>query len=141
MTRLFSSFATGSALAAAMLVLPTLNARAAGPYDGTWILDIPAEFHGAAKTIDAACPAVRVRFEVSDSHISGMLKRPADGEAGVANSDAPDAVPVSGSVRPDGAMVANWGSYGATGSLAGSTPEVTVASSCGPRTGTAIRVQ
>jgi hypothetical protein len=141
MTRFLYTLMTGGALAAAVLAVPALDARAAGPYDGTWVIDIPASVQGDSKhATDAACPALRLRFEVNNDHVAARLKREAEGGIVVSNSDAPDATPVSGVVHPDGSIVANWGRYGATGNLAGASPEVTVTGSCGPRTGTAFRL-
>jgi hypothetical protein len=140
MTRSLIVLLAGSALSAAVLALPATGARAAGPYDGTWVIDIPDSAIGDSKHADAACPALRLVFEVNDGHIAARLKREPESALIVSNSDAPDARPVSGVVRPDGTLTANWGPYGATGSLAGSTPEVTVNGSCGIRTGTAFRL-
>ena len=134
MARLLTLLAAGTALAASATA-----ALAAGPYDGTWVIDFPASLTGSNAT-QPACQALRLHFEVKDSQVSARLQRiSADGNV-VENSTAPSATPVTGTVKPDGTVEGNWGNFTATGRLSGSQAQVTVNGVCGERKGTGVKV-
>jgi hypothetical protein len=125
--------------AAAALAAASSAALAAGPYDGTWIIDFPPSLTGSNAT-QPACQALRLHFEVKDSQVSARLQRVSPEGNVVENSTAPGATPVTGSVKADGTVEGNWGDFTATGRLAGSQAQVTVKGVCGERTGTGVRV-
>lgn len=131
-----------SAAAAVALALAMPLASAATPFDGTWVIDVPASglVHG---TSDSTCPALRFPVRIKDGRVTGMLTRvPArDGELIVEAGAGPDAAPLIGSVQSDGAVQAAWQGFHASGMLHGNSGVVTVNSECGPLTAKAVRVQ
>lgn len=139
MTRFITLVAALGALAGTALALSPL-ASAAGPYDGTWIVDLPANNGPGFGNPNSACPALRLHILVKDSQLSALLQRVPSNPRVVENSTDPNATPVTGSVRPDGSVDAKWGEYVATGTLAGADAAVTVRGTCGSRTGTVVRV-
>jgi hypothetical protein len=135
MTRFITVMVSLAALAAT--ISPSW---AAGAYDGTWIVDLPASIGPGFGGPDAPCIALRLRILIKDSQLSAELQRsPLEGNV-VENSSSPKATPLTGMVRPDGSVVAKWGPYVATGTLAGPNTRVTVQGACGPRSGTAVRI-
>ncbi len=143
MNRLLTTLAATGAVATAVFGLPFSTAQAAGPFDGLWLIDLPQSQTGPGGGAfnTPPCAAMRLFFQVKDGAISARLKRVPDMITVVENSDAPDATPVTGTIQPDGALHASWGPYKAVGSLANGNGEVTVFGSCGPRTGTATRIE
>jgi len=131
-----ASVACAAAFAVAVSAPP---ARAAGAYDGTWVIDIPASVQGNLTT--AACPALRLQVKIADSQVSASLERVPSGTSNtVENGTARNATPLTGAVAQDGTVVAQWEGFKANGKLAGDNGAVTVIGQCGPRNATAIRV-
>jgi len=139
MARFITVTAMLCALAGAAIA-PAPPAWAMGPYDGTWIVDLPANNGPSFGNANSACPALRLRILVKDNQLSASLQRVPGAPNVVENSADPNATPVTGSVRPDGSVEAKWGNYVATGTLAGANTAVTVQGTCGSRTGTAVRI-
>lgn len=139
MARFLTTLAAGGGLAASLLALPSFTALAAGPYDGTWIIDFPPSLSGSNLS-QPACQALRLRFEVKDNEVSARLQRISPDGNVVENSDAPGATPVTGTVKPDGTVEGNWGNFTATGKLAGTQAQVTVNGVCGERTGNGVKL-
>jgi hypothetical protein len=132
------------AVAAAVLtalVYVTPQALAAGPYDGTWVLDFPAA--GFIENADEyACPALRLPLEVQGGQVIGALHRVPSTTAGteIEAGGGPNSVLVTGTVQPNGIVNAQWGPYHARGKLDGNGGAVTVNGECGPRVAQAVRV-
>ena len=135
MSRLLASAAIVSAL-----LLPILPAHA-DPYDGKWVIDFPATTVPAAASSSRSCASIRISAEINESRISGELHREATSPTEVTNGTGPGAAPLSGTVAADGTVTATWQGYAIGGKLAGNGGTVNVTGECGPRTGTATRVQ
>ena len=137
MARTTRGMAPALVLAGALLAGPAL---AAGPYDGTWVLDLPASPINSTQTT-SACPALRLSAKIVDSQVTGSLERVASGtDNTVENGTGRVSAPITGSVHQDGMLVADWQGYHASGSLSGDSGRVVVQGQCGPRTATATRV-
>lgn len=137
MIRALAAMASAALVTSALLASP---ARAGGNFDGTWILDVPASLTGGSYTT-ATCPALRLQTKIADNTVSGSLERVASGADNTVESGTGRAAsPVTGSVQPDGMLVAEWQGYHASGRLAGDTGRVVVQGECGPRIATATRV-
>jgi hypothetical protein len=115
-------------------------ALAAGPYDGTWVLDVPSSpITGGQST--STCPALRLSAKIVDSQVTGNLERVASGaDNTVENGTSRVSAPITGTVHQDGMLVADWQGYHASGTLSGDGGRVVVQGECGPRTATATRV-
>jgi hypothetical protein len=140
MARFITRLAAGAALVVA-LALPSLEARAAGPYDGTWVVDFPASAVAGANATSPTCAAIRLSFAVKDNQISARLQRTSPSGNVVENSNAANAQDVTGTVGPDGAIAARWGNFTASGRLVGTDATVLVNGECGPRTGHGVKVE
>jgi hypothetical protein len=116
------------------------SAYAAGPYDGTWVIDIPAGLaRGNLST--ALCPALRLEAKIIDNQVNASLERVPSGTAEtIENGTARTAAPLTGTVQPDGTVTADWQGYKSAGTLSGDTGTITVQGECGPRDATATRV-
>jgi len=133
----------GALVAAALtaLVYATPQALAAGPHDGTWVLDFPAA--GFIENADQyVCPALRLPLEVRGGQVIGALHRVPSTTAGseIEAGGGPNSVPVTGTVQPNGTVNAQWGPYHASGKLDGNGGAVTVNGECGPRVAQATRI-
>ena len=124
----------------AFIALPAVAARA-DQYDGKWAIDFPASEIYATNNSGHGCAAIRVVVAIKDSRISGTLSREPTNPTEVSNGSGSGASPLTGTVAPDGSVTATWQRYAVTGKLAGSSGQVNVTGECGPRTGTAQRVQ
>jgi hypothetical protein len=130
--------AVAAVSAATILAAP---ARAAGPFDGSWVIDVPASA-SAAQRADANCPALRLPVKIADNQVSGSLTRvpSTGGGQGVQQGTGRASAPVTGTVQADGSVTAQWEGYKASGKLAGDGGTVTIVGQCGPRKATATRV-
>ena len=124
---------------AAMIASLTPRAFAASPYDGTWQVEAaPAGNSGTNTTGRDQCEGVRLQFQVKDSQVQGSMARSTYG-SGVSQSGR-GATPVTGTVKPDGTLNAQWQSFKATGKLTGDKAELRWKGQCGPRVATGGRV-
>jgi len=137
-------FFSVSVLSLALSMAEASLALAAGPFDGTWVLDIPASRNRPGDyTTSAYCPALRLPVEIRDSKVTGDLTRVPNStgtpeiEAGKSRVSAP----VTGTVQADGTVVARWQNYHAAGKLVGDSGQVTVQGECGPRIAKATRIK
>jgi len=129
-------------LTALALALPVSPSSAAGPYDGTWVIEAPA-----AGTSDEwgrpACAAGRFEFQIKNNQVIGSLKRTfsAGGRSGstVQQGEGRGSSPVTGTVAADGSVTARWESFQATGKLTGDKAQLSWRSPCGPRQATGRR--
>lgn len=128
-------------LAAASFIMAAQAATAAGPYDGTWVVDVPAAGFNST-TSNYACPALRLPIQIESSRVVGSLERVSTTTGAVIVQAGNDraATPVSGSVAPDGTVRAQWENYSANGRLGPQMGRVTIKGECGPRTATAVRI-
>jgi len=129
-TAVAATFVSGAFLLTSPVV------RAAGPYDGTWQIDIPQS--GALQDGGFACGSARIQVQVRDNVVSGTLKRDSSGSVATGTT-GPSAAPVSGNVSADGKFTAKWQGYTATGQLKGNTGRLTVQRMCGRVNATATR--
>ena len=115
--------------------------HAAGPYDGTWVVETPA-VGGGGNVGGTACAPVRFQFKVTDNQISGSLRLNPSSPYGatVQQGSGRGATPIQGTVNPDGSVTARWQSFQATGTLAGGKAELRWKGKCGPRIATGGRM-
>ena len=123
------------------VVALALPALAAGPYDGSWYVDAPAAQNIGTSERSSGCEPVRLPFKVVDNQISGSLQRSPYGTGRVEAGSSSKAVPISGTVQPDGSFTAQWESYKGTGKLSGNTAELSWKGECGPRKATGGRAK
>ena len=126
---------------AALFFSVTLGAaaRAASPYDGTWVVDFPPSpvISGESELV---CPALRLRADVKDGEISGSLTRFQPGNI-VENDAGRASSPVTGMVHPDGSVEAYWLGWIVKGQITGEKADLTLLfGQCGPRHMTGWRV-
>jgi hypothetical protein len=123
-------------MAVAVYAMP---ARAAGPFDGNWVIDAPPAGGAIGAEGEYTCPALRLPFTVKDGQVIGDLHRTATGT--VESGKSSNSAPVTGSVSAAGEVSVTWEAFKASGKLSGSTGSVSWAGECGPRTATAQKVQ
>ena len=129
---------TSISVIVAALAMPLLPAAAAGPYDGSWYVDAPAQGGWQpAQQGGGGCEPVRIPFKVTDNKISGKLARSAYGTGRVESSET--GIPFTGTVAPDGTISAKWATYTATGKLTGDKAELKWTGQCGERVATGGR--
>lgn len=132
MPRLIPTLAATTALALAAFAVPIIPAYAAGPYDGIWIIDVPADTISGDDS-DPTCPALRLRVQIIDNQVFGNFKRsPPEMSNVVENGGRGGASRVSGSVQPDGTLTAQWQNFHAKGRMIGNGAGLMVQSECGP---------
>jgi len=135
--RFASAFFSGAIGLAVIAVLP---AHAAGKYDGTWIIDVPATMDGDGR--NPTCAALRFPLEVKDNLVGGSLERIyAGGYNVVERGYDSNATPISGSVQADGTVTFEWEGYHVAGTFGEATGTLTIKGACGPRVSKAVRVQ
>jgi hypothetical protein len=139
MARILPMLTTITSIAVAAIALPMPTAHAAGPFDGTWVIDAPAAGGAIGAEGEYTCPALRMPFQVKDGQVIGSLRRTTENR--IEPGAGPNSAPVSGSVGADGGVSVNWMNFHATGKLAGSTGQVMWSGECGPRTASATKTQ
>jgi hypothetical protein len=116
--------------------------RAAGPFDGNWVLTAAgsggrtSQEGGAGGT---ACSDFRIPFQISDNQIVGRYARSSSDPTEIVAS--PSGSPMSGTVQPDGAFTMKWEAYDVSGKITGNTLTATWRGQCGQRSATGTRVQ
>lgn len=138
MARFLPTLTTITSVAVALLTLPVLQANAAGPYDGRWVLDAPEAGGAIGAEGQYTCPALRLPLEVKNGRVIGELHRTASNN--IVAGAAPNATPIHGAVKADGDVDVTWQGFHATGRLHGTTGSVHWAGECGPRTATVTKV-
>lgn len=136
MARFLPVLTTVAAVAVAVYALP---ARAAGPFDGQWVIDAPPAGGAIGAEGEYTCPALRLPLTVKDGAVVGDLHRTATGtiEAGKASNSSP----VTGKVDNNGSFNVTWEAFKASGTLAGNSGTAHWSGECGPRTATVTKVQ
>ncbi len=112
--------------------------RAAGPFDGNWVLNA-AGAGGRSESGGIACSAFRIPLHISNNRISGTYARsPSKPTEIVAN---PKGSPMTGTVQPDGSFTMKWEAYNVSGKLSGNSLTAAWTGQCGQRSATGSRVQ
>src|SRR5215469_6528528 len=106
---------------ATAVVLPGIG-RAAGPYDGSWVL---AAAGAGGRTSQegggggTACSDFRIPFQISNNQITGKYSRSTSDPTEIVAS--PTGSPLTGSVQPDGTFSMKWEAYNVSGKITGNT--------------------
>jgi hypothetical protein len=140
MMRLLCGAAAAGLIAACALSAP---AFAAGNFDGTWVVDVPAAGLINNRSNNEVCPALRIPIQIRNDQVTGTLQRVATATGAVVveqGAGSGDSGPVTGTVAPDGTVNAQWQNYHAVGRLGAQTGQVTIQGECGPRMATAVRI-
>jgi len=114
------------------------HAYAAGPYDGTWVVDSPAVGRATSDPTAAYCPPVHALAIVNNNVITGDFfaspdETPAQAAAIVGRP------PITGTVDADGTVTARILSIQITGKATPNSVELKWTGECGPRTGVGKR--
>jgi len=142
MVRIPAKFGTVALLSIATVFTSPGIVRAAGPFDGNWVLSATgaggrtSQEGGGGGT---ACSDFRIPFRISDNQITGTYARSASNPTEVVAS--PTGSPMTGSVQPDGTFNVKWEAYNLSGKITGSTMVATWRGQCGERSATGTRVQ
>lgn len=121
----------------AALMVPPLPVKAA-QFDGTWVVDFPPVTVSQKRS---GCMEMRVVAVVKENQISATLERDSLNPREVKNGTEPEAEPLTGTVAADGTFTARWENFSISGKLSSGGGDAQVQSSCGPRTGTIVRVE
>jgi hypothetical protein len=142
MVDITAKFASVALLAIATSAVLPVTVRAAGPYDGNWVLNAAgaggrtSQEGGGGGT---ACSDFRIPFRISNNQIVGKYSRSSTDPTEIVAS--PTGSPMSGSVRPDGTFTMKWEAYNVSGKITGNTLTATWRGQCGQRSATGTRVQ
>ena len=126
-------------IAVAAFAIPVVPAEAAGPYDGTWIVDAAPAGQAQPTAQSSGCDAVRIEVQIVDDRVTGHLRRSPYGTGRVQSGEGGPAI--TGTVQPDGTLNAQWQSYRVTGKLTGDKAEVRWNGECGLRVATGGRLE
>jgi hypothetical protein len=135
-----AKFGTVALLAVTTAIISPGIVRAAGPFDGNWVLSA-AGAGGRQGELggDTACSDFRIPFRINDNQIAGTYSRSTSNPTEVVAS--PTGTPMTGSVQPDGTFTMRWEAYNLSGKIAGNTMTATWRGQCGERSATGTRVQ
>ena len=137
-----AKFGTAAVLALATAFASPAIVRAAGPYDGNWVLTAPGvggrTGTGSESGIEQACSDFRLAFQVRDNQVVGNAARSNDLPTEIVAS--PKGTPMKGNVKPDGTFNVQWEGYNITGVITGNTLAANWNGQCGHRTATGTRV-
>jgi hypothetical protein len=136
MARFLPAFTTVAAVAIALYAMP---ARAAGPFDGNWVLDAPPAGGAIGAEGEYTCPAIRIPFRVANGQVTGDVHRTATGSYAAGKSS--NSSPITGTVDAGGSANVSWENFHFTGKLSGNSGTANWSGECGPRTGTLTKVQ
>jgi hypothetical protein len=142
MASVTAKFGAMAFLAVATIFLSSGIARAAGPFDGNWVLNAS----GAGGQISqegggggSACSDFRIPLQIRENQISGNYARSPSSPTEIVASASGS--PMKGSVQPDGSFTMQWEAYNVTGKISGNTMVATWRGQCGTRSATGTRVQ
>ena len=140
MMKVFEECGAAALLACATLFLSPGVAGAAGPFDGTWVIDAPAS---GGRTVEgrATCPALRMPIQIVNSKISGNLARSTSNRTEVVASQGRGSSPIRGSILTDGTFAADWQNFHIAGKITRDTMTAYWNGQCGPRSAQGTRVQ
>jgi len=132
---------TSGALLGVAFALSTVAASGAGPFDGTWQVETSPTRQGTPAERTRGCEPVRFQFTVRDNQIHGDLARSVSGRGGVVPGQGPGSTPITGTIKPDGTVDAQWQNISATGKLTGNKAEIRwMSGACGQRVATGGRL-
>lgn len=140
MARLEVKLGTAALLAIAAAFATPGMVRAAGQYDGNWVLN--ASGAGGRLSQEGGgqvCSDFRLPFQITNNQISGTYSRSPSTPTEIVAS--PSGTPMKGNVMPDGSFTMQWERYNVIGKITGNTLTATWTGQCGPRTATGTRVQ
>lgn len=142
MARIPAKFGTVALLAIATAFVSPGIVRAAGQYDGNWVINAA----GAGGRISqegggggTACSDFRLPFQISNNQITGKYARSPSTPTEIVAS--PTGSPMTGTVQPDGTFTMKWEAYDVSGKITGNTLVATWRGQCGTRSATGTRVQ
>jgi hypothetical protein len=140
MASLRTTFGTAALLAVATAFVSPGVGRAAGPFDGNWVLNAAGSGGRAAGGGDEqACSDFRLPMKISDNQISGNYSRSPSTPSEIVPS--PTGSPMKGAVQPDGSFSVQWESFNITGKITGNALVANWTGQCGPRSAQGTRVQ
>jgi hypothetical protein len=131
---------TAALLAIATAFVVPGASRAAGSFDGNWVLN--ASGSGGRLSQEGGsqvCSDFRLPFQIRDNQISGNYARSPSSPSEIVAS--PRGTPMKGNVMPDGTFNMQWERYNVTGKITGNALVATWTGQCGPRSATGTRVQ
>jgi hypothetical protein len=137
-----AKFGTVALLTIATVFVSPGIVRAAGQYDGNWVLSASgaggrtSQEGGGGGT---ACSDFRLPFRIADNQIAGTYSRSTSSPTEIVAS--PTGSPMTGSVQPDGSFTMKWEAYDVSGKITGNTLVATWRGQCGERSATGTRVQ
>ncbi len=140
MASLRATCGTAALLAiATAFVSPTVG-RAAGPFDGNWVINAAGSGGRTPESgNDQACSDFRLPMQISDNMISGTYARSPSTPTEIVPS--PTGSPMTGTVQPDGSFTMQWQSFNVTGKISGNALVANWSGQCGPRLAQGSRVQ
>jgi hypothetical protein len=140
MASLRTIFGTAALLAIATVFVSPSVGRAAGPFDGNWVLNAAGSGGRSAEGGDEqACSDFRLPMQISDNKISGTYSRSPSTPSEIVPS--PTGTPMTGTVQPDGSFAVQWQSFNITGKITGNALVANWTGQCGPRSAQGTRVQ
>ena len=114
-------------------------AWAAGPFDGTWVIDAHGTGGHVQSTGQTDCPAFRLTFVITDSKISESLAPSPSNSAVIVPSHGRGSSLARGSVAEDGTFAVQWQNFHIVGRITGNTLEAFWTGLCGPRSAKGTR--
>lgn len=140
MTSITAKFGTLALLTLATAFVTPDVARAAGPFDGNWVLAAAgAGGRQSESGGDTACSDFRIPFQIADNQIVGKYARSTSNPTEIVAT--PSGSPMTGSVQPDGTFNLKWEAYNVSGKITGNTLTAMWRGQCGERSATGTRVQ
>jgi hypothetical protein len=141
MASIHAKLGTAAVLAIAAVFVSPGVVRAAGPFDGNWVINA----HGAggreggpAGGNEAECSAFRLPVQIKDNQVIGTYRRSSSVPTEIVPSQTGS--PAKGIVLSDGTFNVQWDSYNLTGKITGNTLVAYWTGQCGPRSATGSKV-
>lgn len=130
-------------LIGATTVLASGDLRAAGPFDGSWVIDSP-EMRGrftGSESGALACQSLHIPFQIRNNEISSNVAPSASDPTRTTSDLSQTLSVVNGNVQPDGFFALRWGRDEIDGKITGNTLVAQWRSQCGTRSVQGRRVQ
>ena len=140
MASLRTIFGTAAFLAIATTFVSPGIGRAAGPFDGNWVINAAGSGGRTPESgNDQTCSDFRLPMQITDNKISGKYSRSPSTPNEIMPS--PTGSPMTGTVQPDGSFTMHWQSFNVTGKITGNALVANWSGQCGPRSAQGTRVQ
>lgn len=140
MAHLKTKLGTVALLAIAAAFVTPGMVRAAGQFDGNWVLNASGAGGRMSQEGGAqVCSDFRLPFRIANNQISGTYARSPSTPTEIVAS--PRGTPMKGTVMPDGSFTMQWERYNVSGKITGNTLTATWTGVCGLRSATGTRVQ